>query len=850
MVKCPKGDGGTLWYNANTGFSTCNVCMGRWFGRPEKFGAPEGAGDLQENKKVKKRMITKMKCPIGGHDHMLAADIKDGKVFGRPYCAISGTTFTVQKKKGILSVTEAITEKFEGYGKGVRSRLLEAAIFFFLAIVFSIGTPAILGIPSFRPWFIVTALILWGAHVMLPSQYEILEKARKKEGEVTLENEHIGLAYAKSFLKIFAMIFVVLEFIPPFGSIQNNLIATVILFVEYFSLPSRYLTNQPAKASEAWLRTMFGIFLSLSFFFLFTPNFNLGQGFLTALFFVFVFVGLMVVIHVAIKLKWLTIIVGLALATVGIPVVLALAPAFLSPGFSLFFLSMAFFVIFPTREKPKDEKVTVIGMGKGLSDYIKDNYDKWEELGNGVFLGFAIAAATPVIGSLIGVPGVPGQLALIIALIWVMSIAIGLTAGREGRPYIGIIVLVFSLFAFSLSYSETVGVAFFGPYYGTVSNFFSATLGPVGDALGKTTCEATASYACITEGPAVCQAKRLECQKRIATAEGSQQAIEIVTVNFQPKEASNTIDTIGYVEIENKGDWDATDVELSVKDPRLKRPGTPSKEKGSVVGSAIINSCIGGRLTADEKGCKFEGMFAKFDTVKGRGGKGAMQFMLDWTDLKEYDSGLFPDVTFVTKFNYDVSSTYSIDARSEAEIKRLLQEGQTIGTIVARYSGGPIMASLWTPNYLQENTAASVTATLTNMGNGKATENKYCVYLPNDVETVKEDAKGRTLPWNGVSEDETACPILTNMKTIFCNLGIIEKSGYTEEGRLKDSKSCSFWIKVSTGGQPQKRLDIVGTANYTYAIERTKKEVIVTGISAEKTGVAPLEEITTGIITP
>ncbi len=799
---------------------------------------------------VKKYKVTKIPCPIAGHTHTLKIKIdSNGKVSGGPFCPLTGTMMKVTKnKRGIIQATIASVADFS-YGKGVRSRLGEAAIFFFLAMVFAIGTPAIgiLGIPSLRPWYIVAALILWGAHVLLPSQSEILKAARKKEGEVTFTNEHMGLAYSKSFLKIFSMIFLVLEFLPiPFASIHNNLLATIILLIEYFSLPSSYFTNQPTKASEAWLRTFLGVFLSTSFFFLFTPNFDLGNtGLAIGLIYAAVFVGAMITINIVVKKTWATLLAGIVLAVIGIPIALTTAPSLLAPNFSLFFLSMAFFVVFPTRKKPADEKVTVnVGLGQGIHEYINDNYDKWEDLGKGVFLGFALAAAVPVIGGLIGVPGVPGQLTLIMTLIWAIAIGIGTTTGREGRPYLGIMILAFSMFAFSLSYSETIGVAFFGSYYGPVSNFFSTTLGPVGDAFGKTSCEAAASYKCITEGPATCAAERLRCQKRESTAEGSIQAIEVVTVNFQPKEASNSIPTIGYIEIENKGDWDAKDVVLSVEDPRLKRPGTPSKSAGAFIGNSVINSCIGGDPTQDKKGCTYGGILPKLNKATGRGGKGAMQFTLDWNSLTNSDRGLSPDVTFVIKYNYNVSSAYSIDARSKDEIKRLLQEGQTIGTTIARYSGGPIQASLWTPTYVQENTPVSITGTLTNTGSGTASKSTYCIYLPNDVDTIKNN----DLKWSkNVAEtpDKNLCPDIPNTKTIQCNLDAIEKAGTADSNLvLQDFRSCSLWIEAHTNGQPQKRLDIIGTASYDYTIEKVKKDIIVSALSAEQAGTAASEEPT------
>ena len=478
-----------------------------------------------------------------------------------------------------------------------------------------------------------------------------------------------------------------------------------------------------------------------------------------------------------------------------------------------------------------------------------------KSFGSILFIIFALMGFLPLFRYTV-TGEIPPGLGWTMFIVFFFSTFVGFFGGRTSRPPMGIIVMTFMLFSFSFTYTDTVGATVFGPWWGTIQNTGELFFTPVSEAFTTLNCQTGASFSCITEGPISCNQKRLECNKRVAQLEGTTQAIEFTTINLQPKEAESEKSAIGYIEIENRGDWDAENVKLIVKDPTAE--DNRRRLIDVKVGKAQVNTCIGGEPEGTNA-CVFTGVLAKYDKGSG-GGKGAMQFTLDWKDFNniyysllqqkvvEGDQGAsdkinvkgqYVNLTFEVRYHYKVDSTYAIDVRTQEELKELLQRGTTLSGTQARYSGGPVVASIWTPTYVESGKPTIVTAALTNTRNGFATNAKYCLFLSPDVKPVKEVAgtdatlptaaavQPETLKWIGATEDATGCDTKgrESLTVIKCDFGgkALAKPGT----KGSSSQACTFYIQSDV--TDKKRIGIVGEAEFDYSITKTNKEIGILG---------------------
>jgi len=438
------------------------------------------------------------------------------------------------------------------------------------------------------------------------------------------------------------------------------------------------------------------------------------------------------------------------------------------------------------------------------------------ELGNMAFLVLAGLSLGPFI--MLSFRGnMPAGLGYTMLIISFVGFFIGLVGGREARPGVGVIVVMFALLTFSYSYSDVVGQALFGYYWPAVEKFGEGTFKPASMAFARSGCTFSASMSCITEGPVACEQSRLLCERTQSQAEGSELAIEFGDVQFFPKTLEPDQPTSGSVIIENRGDWDAKNVALSVEDPKIERV-ISGRPESATIGAATIVSCTGGDLEGGK--CVFPGAMPK-------DGKGAAQFSITWSNLRDpEDRGNFARVSFVANYHYDVQAAYHVDARSSEALRTLLAGAPIPAGKEAIYSGGPVRAAFWTSQYVEGGKPTLVAASLSNTKEGTVSNSVFCIYLPADSVTFcKEDACkwSRTASSSDIPDCSQDIP---NTKVVECSIGDLKPVGtVTESGNSADSKTCNFWIIPDTGGQPEKRLDIVGEAGYDYKVEDVNKDV-------------------------
>jgi hypothetical protein len=177
-----------------------------------------------------------------------------------------------------------------------------------------------------------------------------------------------------------------------------------------------------------------------------------------------------------------------------------------------------------------------------------------------------------------------------------------------------------------------------------------------------------------------------------------------------------------------------------------------------------------------------------------------------------------------TSFDYQVSSRYEVNVRNSEEMAKLLQEGTDIAGTISRYTGGPIVASVWTPKYVESGKTTFLSAALTNNKEGTATEANYCLYIPLEAGTV-------TYKSGGHKDPATDCAPMEETTVVECYWKTIKPVTAYDQNTMKPQNfgECTFSITPNIGVAPQKQLVITGNTTFHYEILHIRKDVPLVG---------------------
>jgi hypothetical protein len=685
-----------------------------------------------------------------------------------------------------------------------------------------------------------------------------------------MDGNIFGILYLKSFLKVLAISFAALEFAgPPISTFpfHNIIIPIIFLFAMYFRMPTSYKPNEPYKVIESWFRMFIGLVLSILVMYFLTPN--PSQAFALNFWLPFAFVlGFVIILgyatafapgNVSIKAA-----VGIFAMTIALPLISSAFPAFRDmPSVAVCYLMLAFFVTMPERKATEegDEGFQIGTMNKivpGQTDRtwaeqkifnayeaLNDRKTDLDLVGNFIFLSFALAGGIPVFFWAAG----GASLKIAYGLVWGLAVFMGWVSGRESRPPLGVVVLMLTIISFSFAYSSTVGTAVFGAYWGTVQHTGEVFFGPIAQQMDRASCDAYANYQCISSDPITCKNAKLECQKKISILEGSDKSIEITSFMPAPKEigldaSGHVANTTVYMTIENTGDYVAQDVKLYVagsKDGYPQFKYVENRETTKQIGDTEVQSCLGDGYL-DGNTCQWLGNFKP-------GSKGVINFVIDWTsnnsedqfpsDIKDWTFyyGLYPQIKITTSFDYHVDSQYPSHVRSSEEMTKLLQAGGDEAGTVSRYTGGPMIASIWMPQYVESGKTTFLTAALTNNKEGTATAASTCLYVPKWAgELTLSSTSGKTMEgapdcakpaddmnvvecyWDKISS-------VTTFKKTKSAGGLMT----TSTGEPDNSGDCTFKLTPDSGGVPNKEILIIGNTTFHYAIDEIRKSIPITG---------------------
>ncbi len=405
--------------------------------------------------------------------------------------------------------------------------------------------------------------------------------------------DHLGILYAKSFLKIIAILFVLMEF--SIGRFPNLFVSLIFLFIVYFSMPTSYRRDEPFKASEAWFRMLVGLFIAATLFLFLSPGTNIFDPVLLTIILAIIVVAIIVgFASYSIPQAWMKLIISIAgVAAIFIALPALYAGKALPDAAPIFFITLAFLATTPKLEKEEGaEKIEINIPGAKFREALHG--DSMENFGNGIFLTLILAGGWPIIGWL------KGGLQLVLGAVWLVSGFVGYMSGREGRPYIGIIMIGFAVLAYSFQFTGTVGTAIFGNYWTPIYNTLSTTFEPIGKSLDAASRQVNYAMCTITAGPGVCEG----ILNPPSTSVGSVSSIELTNfeaVNYRSAtpEIDPQLPFIGTIQMENQGDFSASSISVRLKDliafdPQKASINEPDKAKIEMRNdNCVFDTCLG-----------------------------------------------------------------------------------------------------------------------------------------------------------------------------------------------------------------------------------------------------------------
>lgn len=685
----------------------------------------------------------------------------------------------------------------ETAGKRIMSRIYEALIFIFIGIFCWVGLP-FFGLPSFT-LMAVAFIVFIPAYIFLQSEHEVMDLI--EGGDVDKKG---WLLLPKSLMKLIAYILIIAQFF-----MYNRLIALGISFFFYFTLPTRYKTSQPYKAMEAWARMGFGAFLAIMFFITFGGGFSVSSSLVTPVF----------------------------ILPIGVnPVAAALG-----------LLGAAFFITFPMQiEADADDKKINISFTQSYGSFSKGN--KFSYIDKTIFTILMLAGLAAFGFS-------TDALYLIFYCMWALSLFVGLSAGPEGRPAMGIITILIALFIFSSTYTSTVGQAIFGYWWPQVQSFTETLITPLSDMWYQAQTGMSDAWLMMTNPQAyyLQQQQKQQATKSAVKSGGTVKSIELSKFDLFPS-LTGILDPkydklVGSIELQNQGEFDANKIILDIWSTYTD----PETSEVITVG------------TFDDITCS-----KPFDSISGESGNTAtcdwsaedliiypsemklsnIVYKIPWTSGKDLTlcenatgsealddpipcpncqitsecsmpvytySGHTVKVNVNYTYDYNVNVSMPVDVINKDKYQNLLEAREiTLQDVTSQYTGGPVKATIWSQRQpIRDGEQSLFVASIVNEGRGLLSKvNKFEVKIPQELnrpvivsQTFRTSSPQTQPEANGCSLDGPT----DGYWVITCSntYGDIERD---------DFKRVSFFVTPNYGSSliDKRTTIIIGLANYEY----------------------------------
>jgi hypothetical protein len=700
-------------------------------------------------------------------------------------------------------------ETVKSLSKKIKTQLIEIILCLAggaLAITLSNGTFVYLG----------AAFMVYAFLIFLPSESDVLRKTRM--GEYLELADHMGPLFARAFVKLLFYFLIILQFFM----INQPVLALITTFFAYFSMPTYYKTSRPYNAIEAWFRMFFGVLLAAEMYIVFSSQ--------NALYFFMMMIS-----------------------TFGLYTITIFFELFTNPAASLFFLTAAFFITFPKKviDEDDDKKVFVgIGIGKSVHaalDGAASQYNK--VLGNAVFLGISFIAGLPIIVNW----GLWTPFQTVYVIVWIMSLLAGWFSGPDGRPFVGIILIAFSLFMFSVTLPGTVGQAIFGVWWPRVESFVSTVAEPIIPMFEQLQTGMADSWLMLSNpmGYYDQMAKRQQATKSKPKEGGTTKSIEVTRTELFTSvtgELEPALDPlVGTMEVQNQGEFNADYIGLKVW--ATWRNSTALEDTCT----GTFNPASNGKFECSSQGSTnvITQGYCQIGTCDWYGTTYPREIKLvtfifakdDWSingidNLNVCDpAGCVPveNATYVhggetVKVNANVSYTYNVNVSIPVEViefqtyLNLLQAKEiTLQDLTSQYTGGPVKATLWSQRQpIRAGEASLFVASIYNDGGGVIDSiNDFYVKIPTELGTVDLVSSNFYL-------GATTAPGCQNQGTVG-DFTVIYCQDYIAGRPIKtgEYKRVSFLVTPpATMSVDRMTRLIIGLANYDYT-KTTSRSIAV-----------------------
>ena len=676
----------------------------------------------------------------------------------------------------------------ESVSKQISGRVYEILMFVIAGIV-AWFVPPLFGLPPMQ-WLAFAFIIFIPFYTILPSERDVLDSL--KEG-TRVGREHItggvGLLIVKAFIKLIIFGLVIFQFmIWP-------LVALVVTFIFYFSMPTHYKTSQIYKMLEAWFRMGVGAYLALLLFRTFG-----GTGGPLA--------------------SW-----------------------------SFLLLGLAFFATFPEQSVEEDKGVTRIV----ISDKLHKNYSVLRKFDKLLwFLPLMIISLFTFMEGFTGFQAALGgniTYAIFIA-VWVLSFFSGLVTGPEGRPVLGILVIFIALFAFSSTYTGVMGQAIFGYWWPQVESFGSM----IGETVGPMWSQATGGMSdawMLLTNPAQyynIQMQKQQASKTVVKSGGTTKSIELTKTDLFTSMTGilePILDPlIGSYEIQNQGEFDANRIQLKIwaswKDPvslneictgRFSKfdCSSPGSTLESSSGVCEIGTCNWSNTTYPNEIKLSTFVFEKNSWLLEGADNLNICNPADCTD----PNSTYNHSSQTIKINANITYDYNVNVSIPAEVidwdvyLRLLQSREiTLQELTSQYTGGPVKATLWSQKQpIRSGEVSLFIASIYNDGIGEIISvSNFKIKIPEELGIV-EKVSSTFYGSGGIADDGCDTPTPKgNYIEINCN-----HTWSNHPIKPGEFKRVSFLI-TPPKNIPVDRMTrlITGLANYAYIKTKSQSITIAT----------------------
>lgn len=503
-------------------------------------------------------------------------------------------------------------------------------------------------------------------------------------------------------------------------------------------------------------------------------------------------------------------------------------------------LGFAFFFIFPKKKTRLGEEAEAIAIPDKL-----------------MFLVLMIASAVGIFTWL----SLAGDMALIVGVIWIISLIAGLSTSRESRPGVGVLMISVSVLAYSFAFSGTVGTAMFGAWWPTIEQSSKIVTEPLGTAWLQASRGMEESWLMISCPSCYYEKKIQEAQRSSTlTSGGSVLAIEVNKMEFLSPEVDLQQPLAAYAELENRGEFTARNVQINLTLPQKKDEtgrgklvpveGVSRKFESCSGGEKGKDSCFWGKASypGDVKLVSFK--YAddkKWDDLGkcrclGNDGKKKGDIGCNATETcgkkypticdesktsctKDYEyGGKFLTFGFDYSFNYNVNVSLVLDVMDKDLLeKKLINKEITLKNEKSQRTGGPVETSIYTERQPVRNGEATFGVIyITNKGLGKVLAGAtYDLYIPaKDVDLVIET----------VSQSSLACVKSTQGAGKWADYKVLNCKLTKDLERDKDARYAFTYTytnkNIKDKNADRKSVILVGFVNYDYVNSYSKDLMI------------------------